>query len=373
MTATKSNRILELDALRALAAINLLLFHFTLVFENKYGYSSPLGFDFPYGKYGVQLFFMLSGFVNTMTLLKKRRPGDFIVSRMIRILPSYWIVIFLNVVLLSTFGFYQVDPNLSGFAANMTVMPQLFGNECWEPVTWTLQVEIIFYFILLTLYLLNAFENTLKTVTLMSWVSLIGCTLHAQAQIVAPNTFTAETTEFFTNLFILKYLPLFGIGMLLHEIRFSRGPRIRNAVGIVVCIVAFHLTDEHGHNPAATAILLGLLTLSVFGKVPLLRCKPLMIVSSSSYALYLFHNNLGCLLIKKVNGFGISPICCLALGIFASFCFAFAYTRWFEQPLTSRLRILWAQFKPELNRWPHLFWRSTTLVDPNVVVTTHDH
>ena len=47
--------------MRALSCLNLLLFHFTFVYQNKYGFASPLGFSFPYGKYGVQLFFMLSG------------------------------------------------------------------------------------------------------------------------------------------------------------------------------------------------------------------------------------------------------------------------------------------------------------------------
>ena len=81
----KSKRILELDAIRALACLNLLLFHFTYVYQNKYGFNSPLGFTFPYGKYGVQLFFMLSGLVNAMTLLSKRKPGEFIVARCLRI------------------------------------------------------------------------------------------------------------------------------------------------------------------------------------------------------------------------------------------------------------------------------------------------
>ena len=43
--------------------------------------------EFPFGKYGVQLFFMLSGFVNAMTLLKKRKSADFLASRIIRICP----------------------------------------------------------------------------------------------------------------------------------------------------------------------------------------------------------------------------------------------------------------------------------------------
>lgn len=96
----RSGRIVELDSLRAIAALNLVLFHFTHVYSVKYGYSSPLGFDFPFGKYGVQLFFMLSGFVNAMTLLRKRKPGDFLAARIIRICPAYWSVIVVNLLIL---------------------------------------------------------------------------------------------------------------------------------------------------------------------------------------------------------------------------------------------------------------------------------
>ncbi|MGI9517800.1 MAG: acyltransferase family protein, partial [Pirellulaceae bacterium] len=95
----KTKRIVELDSLRALAALNLVLFHFTHVYAVKYGYTSPLGFEFPFGKYGVQLFFMLSGFVNAMTLLKKRKSADFLASRIIRICPSYWSVIVINLLI----------------------------------------------------------------------------------------------------------------------------------------------------------------------------------------------------------------------------------------------------------------------------------
>ncbi|MFG0267113.1 MAG: acyltransferase family protein, partial [Rhodopirellula sp. JB055] len=69
-------RILELDALRAMAAINLVLFHFTHVYAVKFGFSSPLGGEWPYGAYGVELFFILSGFVNSMSLMRRGKPTD---------------------------------------------------------------------------------------------------------------------------------------------------------------------------------------------------------------------------------------------------------------------------------------------------------
>ena len=96
----KTKRIVELDSLRAIAALNLVLFHFTHVYTVKYGYTSPLGFEFSFGKYGVQLFFMLSGLVNAMTLLRKRQPVDFLAARVIRICPAYWSVIVINLLII---------------------------------------------------------------------------------------------------------------------------------------------------------------------------------------------------------------------------------------------------------------------------------
>lgn len=341
--APKTSRILELDALRALAAINLLLFHFTLVFQERYGYSTPLGFDFPFGKYGVQLFFMLSGFVNTMTLLKKQQPGQFLASRLIRIFPSYWAVILLNIVLLSCFGMYAAQPTIDQFAANMTVMPRLLGYECWEPVTWTLQVEMIFYGLLLVLFLGGALNNPLRTVYLLLGISLFGMTLTTQFNQLYPESLYAGTTHFISELLILKYLPLFAIGMLLHEIRFDRGSKLWHGIAVVASAIVFHAIDDHGHNPAATVVLFAMLALAAYGKIPLLRIKPFLVISASSYALYLFHNNLGSLLIKSVNDYGLSPIVSLIVGIAFAFAFAIAYTYLLEQPVTRWLRNKWQQ------------------------------
>lgn len=342
--APKTKRILELDAVRAFAAINLLLFHFTLVFQNKYGYSTPLGFDLPYGKYGVQLFFMLSGFVNAMTLLKKRDPKNFLAARFIRIFPSYWIVILLNVFLLSTFSMFAVTPDVSQFAANMTVMPKLFGYDCWEPVTWTLQVEMLFYFVLMILFMGGALKSPLRTAMLLTAISGFAVPLVHNVTAVWPESSYAGLAEFLSSLFILKWLPLFMMGMLLYQIKINNGNKIHNAIGILVAATVFHIIDDHGHNPVATAMLFTMLVFSAYGKIPFFRWKPLMIVSASSYALYLFHNNLGCLLIKTLDNIGVPSLVAFAIGIVASFVFAVIYTYKFEQPFTKMLRDKWIAF-----------------------------
>lgn len=53
-------RFLELDALRGLAALAVLIFHYTVRYDNLYNHRDPVP-DFVWGEYGVQLFFMISG------------------------------------------------------------------------------------------------------------------------------------------------------------------------------------------------------------------------------------------------------------------------------------------------------------------------
>ena len=161
----KSKRIIELDAIRALSCLNLLLFHFTFVYQNKYGFESPLGFAFPYGKYGVQLFFMLSGLVNAMTLLSKRKAGDFLAARFIRIFPSYWLVIGMNLVLFATLPMFNHTITFSETFANLTTMPMLLGHTNMEPVTWTLQIEMLFYFFLMAIFALGLLDKPIRTMT----------------------------------------------------------------------------------------------------------------------------------------------------------------------------------------------------------------
>ena len=288
----KTKRILELDALRALAALNLLFFHFTYVYAGKYGFASPLGFTFPYGKYGVELFFILSGFVNAMTLLRKRKPADFVAGRFIRILPSYWLVILLNLFLLSMIPMFGETVTVDATAANLTVLPGLFGYHNMEPVTWTLQIEMLFYAMLLLMLVSGLIDKPLPTMMIGMVCCLVGALGTQWLQSNYSDWVWTSRANFLQDLFILKWLPLFSMGILLNEIKSKRGNFWMNATGILISAVVFHIIDVKDHNPVATALLFGLVAFSAYGKIPILRMKPLMFVSTISYSLYLFHNNL---------------------------------------------------------------------------------
>lgn len=344
----KSKRIVELDALRALAAINLLLFHFTFVYQQKFGFIQSPGFAYPYGKYGVQLFFMLSGLVNAMTLLSKRRASDFLAARIIRICPPFWTVMALNAVLVLMMPLVMHPVSAGQWLANLTIVPNLLGYECIEPVTWTLQVELLFYLVLLSLFMFGALDRPLSTAMWLMAV-VVAVVGPVKWQILPADSTTYAWYAGLSHVLILSDLPLFFIGILINEIRCRRGNAAWHWFGIVVCGLIFHLVDTHGFNPAATVLLTAVLTLSAMGKMPVLRFRIFAYLSGISYSLYLIHNNLGTTLIYHLEPWiGVWPT--LAAATLLVFVIATISTHYFELPLARRMRSQWDRIKPALAR-----------------------
>ncbi|KAA1257950.1 Acyltransferase family protein [Rubripirellula obstinata] len=343
-TALKPHtRILELDALRAIAALNLVLFHFTWVYAEKFGYSSDLGFKWPFGAYGVEMFFILSGFVNSMSLMRRGKPVDFVAARLIRIIPIFFLAIIANLWILQLAPMNQ-HVTQGQFLANMTLLPKVLGYECVDPVMWTLQIEMMFYATLVIMFKTGYLKRYF-----VGWGSLLACsvilcpTLDALSAHSETTLHIAATT--LRRLMLLDFVPLFAIGFLLYMIKTGVGKKWQNLLGIAVAAGVFHTIDHGKHNPAVTLLIIGLVTACAYGKVPPLRFKPLIFVSTISYALYLCHNNLGSAMIYTFDQAGVPPIVCFAIGIVFSFALAIIITNRIEQPITNLLRKGWTRLR----------------------------
>ena len=157
----KQTRLAELDALRGLAALSVVFYHFTTWYNNKFiMHIHPL-FSFWFGYCGVHLFFMISGFVIFMTLEKTAKPFDFIVSRFSRLYPAYWAVILFNLILIS-----PIDPRQ--FILNATMLSPWLHSKYVCGAFWTLSVELAFYICILFLFI----TRTLKYIEIWGWLSL---------------------------------------------------------------------------------------------------------------------------------------------------------------------------------------------------------
>lgn len=148
----------NLQLLRAFAALNVVLFH-TLSIGDESGFGvSALNFLGEWGANGIDIFFVLSGFI--MVYIADRRPRgtvEFLRNRAIRIVPIYWILTLVGVFAILASGDFRGAPvALEPIAASFLFltrwttmdMPILY-------VGWTLEWEMLFYFIFGVCLLLN--------------------------------------------------------------------------------------------------------------------------------------------------------------------------------------------------------------------------
>src|SRR5882672_9968995 len=142
-----SERLQELDVLRGLAALSVVCYHYTTRYIEYFAPPEPTLFDFPWGQYGIQFFFIISGFVILMTLEKTQRPLDFVVSRFSRLYPAYWAACILTFTLVKLFPLHIPGREISFMDAliNMSMLQNWFDIKNVDPVYWTLAVELSFY------------------------------------------------------------------------------------------------------------------------------------------------------------------------------------------------------------------------------------
>ena len=99
----KNRRFAELDSLRGIAALLVMLSHYTWAYDYHFGTLGDHFFQFPYGDFGVQVFFIISGFVIFMSLEKAKSIKEFIIGRFTRLYPTYWFCMVLTLVVIILF------------------------------------------------------------------------------------------------------------------------------------------------------------------------------------------------------------------------------------------------------------------------------
>lgn len=147
-------RYYDIDFLRFLAAIAVVLFHYTFRGYSADGLSNirfdEISFLTKYGYLGVNLFFMISGFVILMTA-KSGNFKNFLISRFIRLYPTFWIGMFFTVTIIFIFQSELFKVNMEQILLNLTMIPDAFNEKPIDGVYWTLFIELKFYFLIIIL------------------------------------------------------------------------------------------------------------------------------------------------------------------------------------------------------------------------------
>src|SRR3954451_22750277 len=144
-------RLAFIDTLRGLAVLAVLFQHVFEVIVQKHptgayywGFHNAIGYYFNFGRFGVVLFFFVSGFVIPFSFPNTATPvRDFTISRFFRLYPAYWLSI--AIVLLMAPLLQERWFPLSQIAANLTMFQTFINVPNMRIVYWTLAVELIFY------------------------------------------------------------------------------------------------------------------------------------------------------------------------------------------------------------------------------------
>lgn len=323
------NRVFELDSLRGIAALSVCLLHFGL---------------FNYGISGIELFFMISGFVIYMSI-EKKDIKTFIVSRLSRLLPVYWLSI---IVAFSFCSLCFFQPNWRFVFGNLLMLQPVFRTEFISIAYWTLYIEMLFYFSICLLWKLRLIEK-IDTVLLLLLIAI------AALEILYQFGFVEHFFIVSRGLFpIVGYFNLFASGIVYFQM-FSKGINLKR---IILLLIAFSLTglthNDYGPVKYFINLPVHLLIVLIYNvafisivlkKASLLKAKPLVFLGAISYPLYLIHSTFGLWFKRFIDIYFISGIGTVMGGLM-SILFAFLINNYFDLPIQSKLKMQFIAKKP---------------------------
>ncbi|QOV47707.1 acyltransferase [Streptomyces chromofuscus] len=152
-------RLYVVDGIRLVAALMVVLHHFVgtrraneagnIIWDRSVSEIMPTVFRVAsFGWIGVEIFFVISGFVICMSCWG-RTPKDFFVSRVIRLYPAYWFAVFFTTAVLVLLPGVQERLRLREILFNLTMLQAGSGIPNVDPVYWTLWSELRFYLLFL--------------------------------------------------------------------------------------------------------------------------------------------------------------------------------------------------------------------------------
>jgi peptidoglycan/LPS O-acetylase OafA/YrhL len=293
----RAPRFVELDVLRGIAAILVVLFHFTSRFGSHYGHATQPFVTVPLGFYGVHVFFVISGMVIFLTIEKSRSAVEFVVARLGRLFPAYWVAATITFIVVTTWGLPAVTISTPEYLWNLTMAQRFFQVADVDGVYWTLQVELAFYLVMLALVMCRAI--VMIEPVLLGWLAVL--TLDFANGFLMREGLETSATQLVS---LYGYAPLFIVGIALH-LRRTGGLSPALAVVIPWAIGLFAWCNG---GEAATVFIgtVAAVELAIRGHLAWLVNRPLLFLGAVSYPLYLVHQNVGYVMMRAMYAGGLS-------------------------------------------------------------------
>ncbi|WP_310722588.1 acyltransferase [Streptomyces sp. N2A] len=343
------SRLRALDGLRLLAALMVAAYHYGGrggEIAGAWGGSPSHQFPtlaplFAYGCLGVQIFFVISGFVICLSGWG-RTLRAFVASRISRLYPAYWAAVLLvtAVFALPFVAYKALAP--SEVLTNLTMLQQPLGVHRVLGVCWTLWAEMRFYALFALCVVLPGATRGRVVLFCAGW-TLAAALAQAAHQPLLDVVLMPEYAPFFIG----------GIGLyLLHRY----GPRdpVAWAIVLVSWLIGqhyavaglWHAASVHAFSYRSTAGIIAVVTLGfvLVGAVALgaLRWADwrwLTVAGALTYPFYLVHEHLGWVVVRALHRTLVVPSALtLVLTTGLMLLLAWVLYRCVERPLTPRLK-----------------------------------
>ncbi|MFI6929928.1 acyltransferase family protein [Streptomyces sp. NPDC050287] len=300
-------RLYAIDGIRLLAALMVAVHHYAgtnrvdqpgnAIWDRPVSDVMPTVFRFAsYGWIGVEIFFVISGFVICMSCWG-RTPRQFFVSRVIRLYPAYWFaVLFTTGVLVAVPGVWE-RLRLREVLLNLTMLQSGSGVANVDGVYWTLWSELRFYLLFLVVV---ATGLTYRKV-------VVFCCVWGAAAMLAPVAkfpllelaANPDGAWYFIAGLALYLMHRFGQDLLLWGILAMAWLMGQRELGQRIDEVE-HVSGWRGSVLIFTVFLLAMVAIAL-GATDRIRWKWLVTAGALTYPLYLIHYAAGTALINRLR------------------------------------------------------------------------
>jgi peptidoglycan/LPS O-acetylase OafA/YrhL len=307
-----SSRLKTIDGLRGIAALAVVVFHLGEASRVSYGDWVPawVAWTIHQGSLGVDVFFVLSGFVIAYSVRSATYTvgflGSFAVRRLVRLDPPYWVAIVLETALiwlsLKIVAAKVALPSVSQTVAHLAYMQHFLGLGDIVPVFWTLCFEVQFYLFLIGMLVLG---TAVRRYTSTDYLAFAAFTAFYVLSLVMRYQLIELRVP---GLALVRWYQFF-LGVLVWWVVAGKA-RARTLLGAWVLLVAAILWS--GASPLETlpVAISGLLWWSYRRDrmASMLSWGPWQFLGAISYSLYLFHSSIGWRLVRAPDiFFGVAP------------------------------------------------------------------
>jgi peptidoglycan/LPS O-acetylase OafA/YrhL len=307
-------RLDALDGFRFLAVISVVFYHFCYFWTPAGAGHNLIAFGSTWAKIpfvsvgflGVNLFFVISGFVILLTLERTSDFRSFLARRAIRLWPALLLFGTLTFVIVNLYGPGELRVTWPEYLISLLILPPqhvalLLGAGDWkwlDGAYWSLWVEIKFYVVIGTIF--YAFSRNV----LLPWLAFELLTI---AIGISHFYFGGSALGMLSGFFFQPYVPYFSFGLAAYMAwsgRKSRTVALLAALALlhvlVLSIWQLHQSQDSGFRYAIEFLMgqtgiFALFYLFAWRKVKLtwFEWSPLVQGGRASYGIYLLHQNIG--------------------------------------------------------------------------------